>query len=282
MSWWSANRTHRGSISTPNPPQPNSPISRGVDLRPIVEATKTTLHRAQDQWRTLFSSNLDTSPKETEFTATLSSANCKSNNAWGDDMIAKDHGITRVYVANVNGLQLDPKGGKFDSICRAIKEVQSDVFCGQEHNVDTTQTSLRNIVFDTAGQHWERHRIAIGTSPIPFKTPFKPGGTMILTVDSLTGTRLCKQEKDKWGRWTSHIYQGQAERKLVVLSVYQPIVKGGEVGKITKKMQNELYRFTRCRYFLKDALGTRPRLVSKIKTAEGFWIREAESRVGGQ
>jgi hypothetical protein len=50
---------------------------------------------------------------------------------------------------------------------------------------------------------------------------------------------------------------------------------------IQKKMQNELYRFTRCRYFLKDSLGTRPRLVSEIKTAEGFWIREDEGRVGG-
>ena len=151
-------------------------------------------------------------------------------------MAAKEEGVTRIYIANVNGLQLDSKGGKFDSICRSIKEVQADVFCGQEHNVDTTKASLRKIVFDTAGQHWARHRIAIGTSPIPFETPFKPGGTMIMTVDSLTG-RLCKQDKDKWGRWTTQIFQGQAGRHLAIMSVYQPIVKGGAAGKITVAAQ---------------------------------------------
>ena len=129
------------------------------------------------------------------------------------------------------------KGGKFDSVCRSLKEIQADVFCGQEHNVDTTQAKLRHIVFDTASQHWERHRLVIGTSPIPFTTPFKPGGTMVMTVGSLTG-RLCKQEKDKWGRWSSQVYQGQAGRKVAVISAYQPITKGGPAGKITVAAQH--------------------------------------------
>ncbi|KAI2490363.1 hypothetical protein MHU86_24203 [Fragilaria crotonensis] len=92
-------------------------------------------------------------------------------------------------------------------------------------------------MFDTAKQHWERNRLVLGTSPISFTTQFKPGGTMVMTVGSLTG-RLCKQERDKWGRWSSQIYQGHAGRKIAIISAYQPIVKGGTAGKITVAAQH--------------------------------------------
>ncbi|KAI2505037.1 hypothetical protein MHU86_9393 [Fragilaria crotonensis] len=167
----------------------------------------------------------------------LSMANSRDNNPWGDERQQKTAAITRVYAINLNGLQLDAKGGKFDSVCRSLKEIQADVFCGQEHNVDTTQASVRKIMFDTAHQHWERSRLVMGTSPIPFQTQFKPGGTMVMTVGSLTG-RLCKQDRDKWGRWSSQVYQGQAGRTLAIISAYQPIVKGGVVGKITVAAQH--------------------------------------------
>ena len=79
--------------------------------------------------------------------------NSRDNNPWGDSLSDKQPDTTRVYVINLNGLQLDERGGKFDTVCRALKEVQADVFCGQEHNVDVTQSPLRNIIFDTAKQH---------------------------------------------------------------------------------------------------------------------------------
>jgi hypothetical protein len=60
---------------------------------------------------------------------------------------------------------------------------------------------------------------------------------MIMTVNSLTG-RLCKQEKDKWGRWTSQVYQGQSGRKVAIISAYQPIYTGEQVGKITVAAQH--------------------------------------------
>ena len=149
----------------------------------------------------------------------------------------KPDATTRVYVTNLNGLQLDARGGKFDTVCRTIREIQADVFCAQEHNVDITQAPLRNILFDTAKQHWERHRLVIGTTPIPFKTPFKPGGTLVLTTGSLTG-RICTQIRDKWGRWVGQEYMCQGGQKLVILSAYQPIVKGGLTGKITVAAQH--------------------------------------------
>jgi exonuclease III len=200
---------------------------------------QTLLQRAQAKWRQLMTRKV---PGLTECLGqrdtTLNTKNSRENTYWGDERQPKPHNTTRIYIINLNGLQLDAKGGKFDSVCQSIKEAQADIFCGQEHNVDTTQASVRKILFDTASQHWERNRLAIGTSPIPFKTTFKPGGTMVMAVGSITG-RVIKQERDKWGRWTSQIFQGQGGRSLAVISVYQPVAKSGKVGRITVTAQQE-------------------------------------------
>jgi hypothetical protein len=144
-------------------------VSAGSDLRQFLSTTQSTLQQAQEKWKALFASGTPPTDLNNNFTASLSPANSRTNNSWGDDLQAKGDGITRIYVTNLNGLQLDKRGGKFDTVCRSLKEVQADVFCGQEHNVDTTKSSLRTILFDTANQHWERQRVLFGTSPIQFK-----------------------------------------------------------------------------------------------------------------
>ena len=164
----------------------------------------SALTAAQSTWKKIFNNTTDTHHHLAPIRSTaLNKQNSTENIPWGDVLCEKQPETTRIYVVNLNGLQLDARGGKFDTVCRVLKEVQADVFCGQEHNVDVTQAPLRTILFDTAHQHWERHRLAIGTTPIQFKTPFKPGGTMIMSIGSITG-RLKKQLRDKWGRWAIH------------------------------------------------------------------------------
>jgi hypothetical protein len=119
---------------------------------------------------------------------------------------------------NVNGLNIDRRGGQFDTLCRMLKEVQADVYCGQEHNLDTTQPNIRKILYDTAAQHWDRIRLVLGTTPITFVKAYKPGGTMALTTGSLTG-RVVTQTRDKWGRWVVQEFQGRHQRRLVIFSV---------------------------------------------------------------
>jgi exonuclease III len=227
----------RTTLLSPEP-QLAVPVQR-EDTRVTPTPLLTTLQKAQAQWHRLLSRTNKTEEETvtTPRSTALNVENSRTNNPWGDECQGKEPNVTRVYAINLNGLQLDKKGGKFDSVCRYIKEIQADVFCGQEHNVDTTQASVRNILFNTSNQHWERSRIVVGTSPIPFQTPFIPGGTMVMTVGSLTG-RLCKQDRDKWGRWSSRVFQGRAGRKVAIISAYQPIVKGGIAGKITVAAQH--------------------------------------------
>ena len=74
-----------------------------------------------------------------------------------------------MYGLNVNGFTLDRRGGQFSTLCEVMKEVQADVFLGSEHNLDSDNTQVRSILFDTAHHHWQRSRSTIGTTPIALK-----------------------------------------------------------------------------------------------------------------
>ncbi len=109
---------------------------------------------------------------------------------------------------NVNGSNLDRRGGQFDTVCEVHKEVQADIMCGQEHNLDSDQTYVRSILYSTCRHHWRRSRVIFGTTPIPFTNSYKPGGTFMLSAGDVTG-RMKLQNKDKWGRWVSQTLQGR-------------------------------------------------------------------------
>jgi hypothetical protein len=117
-----------------------------------------------------------------------------------------DH-VTRIYSLNVNGLSIDRRGGRFDDLCKVGKEVQADIICYQEHNLDTTRSHVRSVLYDTAQQYWSRTRLVFGTTPIPFETHHKPGGTLMVSIGDITG-RINAQSHDKWGRWTSQTFRG--------------------------------------------------------------------------
>jgi exonuclease III len=135
-------------------------------------------------------------------------------------MEPKSATTTRIYGLNVNGLTIDRRGGQFDVLCGVMKEVQADVMCGQEHNLDSDQTPVRSIIFHTIRNHWQRSKAIFGTTPIAFNKMYKPGGTFLVTAGNLAG-RIHTEEKDPWGRWVCHTYQGKGTTMLTVFSAYQ-------------------------------------------------------------
>jgi hypothetical protein len=72
-------------------------------------------------------------------TIKLTKDNLAKNLPWGDTLQNKADNVTRIYIQNVNGIQIQKDGGQFDVLCKIVKEVQADVLCIQEHNLDTTQ-----------------------------------------------------------------------------------------------------------------------------------------------
>ena len=144
----------------------------------------------------------------------------RENNPWGDQITTeKPEETTRIYCQNVNGIRLEKDGGQFKELCSIHQEVQADILCIQEHNLDTTQYDVRTTLQQTAKKYWQRSRLTISSSPITFSSTWKPGGTAILSTGSITG-RIIATGADEWGRWSYHTLQGQQRRQVTIITVW--------------------------------------------------------------
>lgn len=200
------------------------------------------LDRAQAQWKNLFSRQTPAEvpgarDQRVSQPCILTMRNHRENRPWGDILSEKAAHYTRVYIQNVNGLSFDRRGGQLNNVCEVIQETQADLFCGQEHNLDVTQMGIRSTLYDTVQQHWDRAKFIAGTTPIPFATPYKPGGTFMLTIGNLSG-RIVHQSQDRWGRWVTQEFSGRSGRKVVIVSAYQPVDKRGHEGTLTVANQH--------------------------------------------
>jgi exonuclease III len=115
-------------------------------------------------------------------------------------------------------------GGQFKELCSINQEVQADILCIQEHNLDTTQYHVRTTLQHTAKKYWQRSRFTISSSPLTFSNTWKPGGTAIFSTGSITG-RITATGADEWGRWSYHTLQGQQQRQVTIITIYQVVDK---------------------------------------------------------
>ena len=177
--------------------------------------------------------------------------------------------VTRIYGLNVNGLTLDRRGGQLDVLCKVLKEVQADVLCGQEHNLDSNQTPVRSIIFHTICNHWQQPKATFGTTPITFNNMYKPGGTFMVTAGDLSG-RLLQTDHNKWGRWVSHTYQGRGSNKLTILSAYQVVAKDITPGSTSTAAQQHSLLLQQQDYVLNPRTAFRRNLTLAIQAAQAL------------
>ena len=109
-------------------------------------------------------------------------------------------------------------GGQFADLCKVACEVQADIVACQEHNIDLSQPAAKSILlYDTVRREWTRARLSLGSSPIPYNTLYKPGGTLLAVRDHMTG-RVIASDSDKWGRWTSVTLRGRKDSSITIVS----------------------------------------------------------------
>jgi exonuclease III len=223
--------------------QPNDNTSVRIQLTNAISASRSTrltatqrLEIAQVEWRKVLNPNATPGIPAVNRNTQLNTQNMRTNDSWGDELSEKRDDTIRVMAANVNGFTLDRRGGQYDNYCRIIKAAQVDIACGQEHNLDTTKSAVQSIIYSTTKQHWQRSRYTFASTPFKFENLYKPGGTFILSVGNVT-SRICDTFQDKWGRWTSQTYRGQARRTLIVVSAYQVVTDHPARGTMTAAAQ---------------------------------------------
>jgi hypothetical protein len=214
-------------------------VNRGVlATNQNAPQESTCLATAQEAWKRLFAAERGHRESNVNREIFLTHSNMKSNVQWGDVLEDKGEDIFRVYCANVNGFTLDRMGGQYDMFCRVLKEVQADVSCGQEHNLDTTKAYVRSTLYHTTQQYWQRSRLDFSTTPMEFQRMYKPGGTFVLTVGD-TCARVRDRFRDKWGRWTSQSFLGSAGSVITIVSAYQVVTDSPAPGLTTAASQQQ-------------------------------------------
>ena len=194
------------------------------------------LQIAQAEWTKLFQSRPSRSIPEGHRPILLSFDNQRQNNPWGDQLSEKENATTRIYSLNLNGIGLDRRGGQFDTLCAITKEIQADIVCCQEHNVDTLQTIVRSILHNTLQHHWQRFRMQTGSTQQSFVQWYKPGGTLMFSVGNITG-RIMEQSQDHMGRWVTQTMKGYNRRQVTVISAYQAVTDSQCTGIMTVTSQ---------------------------------------------
>ena len=228
-------------MSSPNAPIPNAQAPIQVAHNPLCQPIPASNSELQTQWKDFFArQSTRTRVTEGSRPIQLSVENQRTNSPWGDLLNEKSDHVTRVYSLNVNGFALDRRGGQFDELCRIASEVQTDMIACQEINIDTTQPVVRSILYETLRKAWTRSRLALGCTDTTFVNMYKPGGTMLVLKDNITG-RVLSSTSDKWGRWTSQRLRCQHERKLTVISAYQVGPEASSPGKTTAATQQRSF-----------------------------------------
>lgn len=132
----------------------------------------------------------------------------------------KEEGTTRIYFQNLNGLKWDKEGGIWPMVCQNMASIQTDIMGFVEVNQDTSKYEVSHQLEKTAKRFFGHQRIIAGTSNRTVRRTFKPGGTMMMTVENAV---KCARDttRDRMGRWVSTRYSSTSNNRTTVIMAYQ-------------------------------------------------------------
>ena len=143
----------------------------------------------------------------------------------------KADGITRIYFQNLNGIKWDKEGGTWPMICEAMSGIQVDIMGFAEVNQDTSKYEINHKMARIAKRHFDHTKIITSTSSSQVRRTYKPGGTMMMTVQD-TVSLAQATTRDRMGRWVSTRYKGQSQQRVTMITAYQ-VSQDTRTGKST-------------------------------------------------
>ena len=113
-----------------------------------------------------------------------------SNQAIGDTLtLPKGSGITRLYFQNINGITVTTPS-TWDCMCTDLQYMENDITLFAKHKLDTNQPRVTKRLHDTARKilGLGSYDLLTGTTPVPSRTTFKPGGVLALACGPVQGS----------------------------------------------------------------------------------------------
>ena len=141
----------------------------------------------------------------------------------------QDH-ILRIYIQNINGIQIEKNGGELNTIATKMCRISADVIALIETNVENTNFTVNDIIHKTLRKYNSHFKVGLSGTDIPTTTYYKPGGLLSWTQGNCTG-RVKQFTNDNLGRWT-HWHLNGAATNIHLIFVYQVCVDTANTARL--------------------------------------------------
>jgi hypothetical protein len=134
-------------------------------------------------------------------------------------MDTKSEGFFRFYFINPNGISHHRHLLDFYEILQSMKDNDIDVHGLSEINLDVQQPEIRKQMEDISQEFYGTSMLALSTSKLRSKTPYKPGGTcMGISNESCGRHQTSGSDPHGLGRWSFIKMYGKEGKSLVVIT----------------------------------------------------------------
>jgi hypothetical protein len=218
---------------------------RSINI-PTASTTATDIGTSHSQilesWREIFNTTQepmgappDTAPtpdKATEPPAggshkrfrqqTIQPIGIDNNEPHGDTMREKEEGLSRFYWINPNGISYQRGLLDFQEILQSLRDNHIDGYGLPEINLDGLQPEIRKLLEDIAQEFYGTAILALSTSSLRSRTPYKPGGTLTGISNELCGRfQSSGSDPHGLGRWSFIQLTAKDGKSLVVVTAYR-------------------------------------------------------------
>jgi hypothetical protein len=120
----------------------------------------------------------------------------------------------------VLGTNQRPRAHLINILDKIIFVLMIAEFCAEASRISVDQSRVKKICHKVPRREFEHYRIEISSSDIPTETSFKPGGTLSLSIGSMTA-HIPSTGLDPMGRCSYTKFVGTEGKIITVITAYQ-------------------------------------------------------------
>ena len=91
-----------------------------------------------------------------------------------------------LFCVNPHGISITQHKNEFIEICHTMASSSVNMICLTDHNLDTSHHTTHQCLHQTTKTTFDHTKLNFASSPIPSKTSFKPGGTIMMSQGPIT------------------------------------------------------------------------------------------------
>ena len=139
----------------------------------------------------------------------------------GDILPTKQRNSIRLYYNNINGINYNNRFESLHPTLDNMNNLEADIICFTEPNLDTTQAKIRLDLHKTIQRHCPQSKVLSTTSPLTFHTAFKPGGCLTIIRNTIH-SRVNLHGSDELGRWQYARLATRSNAMIYIVTIYKP------------------------------------------------------------